>query len=90
MQSKHKDLGCHASRTLRKGMPYSRDRRGLQGDEVDHVSGIRAKRGEVSVFITNSEEEMECLLQPLSAGSPTLHGTRGILVYHECNIGLSG
>ena len=72
-------------------MLYRRDCSGLQRDEVDHdVSGIRAKRGEASVFRTKSEEEMECLLKPLSVGGPTLHGTRGVLVYHESDIGLSG
>lgn len=47
-------------------------------------------RGEASVFRTKSDEEMKCLLKPMSVGGPTLHGTRGVLVYHESDIGLSG
>jgi hypothetical protein len=68
------------------------DCRGLQGDEVDHdVSGGGPKEGEAFAFITRSEKSMiECLLEPSSVGGPTLHGTRRVLVYHECNIGLSG
>lgn len=72
-------------------MLYRRDCRGLQRDEVDrNVSGVRAKRGEASVFRTKSDEEMKCLLKPMSVGGPTLHRTRGVLVYHESDIGLSG
>ena len=67
------------------------DRCGLQGDEVDHdMSVIGAKKGETFTFITKSEEKMERLLEPLSTGRPTTHAIRSVLVYHECNIGLSG
>ena len=64
---------------------------GLQGDEVDHdMSVIGAKKGETFTFITKSEEKVERLLEPLSTGRPTTHAIRSVLVYHECNIGLSG
>jgi hypothetical protein len=47
------------------------------------------KRAERFTFTTKNEEKMECLLEPSSVGGPTMHGTRRVLVYYECNIGLS-
>jgi hypothetical protein len=62
---------------------------GLQGNEVDHdMSGIGAKKGDTFTFIT--KKKVECLLEPLSTGRPTTHAIRSVMVYHECNIGLSG